>query len=166
MFSNPKKSKKIVKVKKSWSAECLKIFEHWKKILNHPNAKFDKARKRKIEQALAEHGYTVEELKKAIEGNKKSAWHQGGNPEGVLYDSIDLIFRNPEKIETFLGFFDTKGALKNNNGTTGLKLGFVERQKSQVNMLKKMGDKYFPHLSDNPKVLNNKENLLTSRQEH
>ena len=165
VLSAPKKSKKIAKVKKSWSSESLEIFEHWKKILNHPDAKFDKARKIKIEQALAGHGYTVEELKKAIEGNKKSAWHQGVNPGGVLYHSISLIFRNPEKIETFLELFDTQGAVKNKNATTGLTLGFVERQKSQVNMLKKMGDKYFPHLSDNPKVANKLKNLLTERQE-
>ena len=129
-------------------------------------SKVDEGRKNKIREALDKYGYTVDQLKNAIDGNKKSAWHQGGGPQGVIYDSIGLIFRNPEKIEEFLAKFNTEGAVKNKNVSTGFKLGFTERQKSQVNMLKKMGDKYFPELSDNPKAEIKYQNLLTLRQEN
>ena len=139
---------------------CIKITGR-----NTEASVMDVERTAKIISAL-EHGFTVDELKRAVDGAKSSPFHRGQNDRGVIYDSIDLIFRNPEKIETFICILGTQASPKNKNVSTGLKLGFVERQKSQVNMLRKMGDKYFPHLSDNPKVENNVTNLLTSRQEN
>ena len=159
-----KESPKISK-KKNWKIEIGEVFDYWRKVMNRERSKIDKKRTAKIISAL-EHGFTVDELKRAVDGAKSSPFHRGHNDRGVIYDSIDLIFRNPEKIETFICILGTQASPKNKNVSTGLKLGFVERQKSQVNMLRKMGDKYFPHLSDNPKVENNVTNLLTSRQEN
>ena len=159
-----KESPKISK-KKNWKIEIDEVFDYWRKVMNRERSKIDKKRTAKIISAL-EHGFTVDELKRAVDGAKSSPFHRGQNDRGVIYDSIDLIFRNPEKIETFICILGTQASPKNKNVSTGLKLGFVERQKSQVNMLRKMGDKYFPHLSDNPKVENNVTNLLTSRQEN
>ncbi len=159
-----KESPKISK-KKNWKIEIGEVFDYWRKVMNRERSKIDKKRTAKIISAL-EHGFTVDELKRAVDGAKSSPFHRGQNDRGVIYDSIDLIFRNPEKIETFICILGTQASPKNKNVSTGLKLGFVERQKSQVNMLRKMGDKYFPHLSDNPKVENNVTNLLTSRQEN
>ena len=159
-----KESPKISK-KKNWKIEIGEVFDYWRKVMNRERSKIDKKRTAKIISAL-EHGFTVDELKRAVDGAKSSPFHRGQNDRGVIYDSIDLIFRNPDKIETFICILGTQASPKNKNVSTGLKLGFVERQKSQVNMLRKMGDKYFPHLSDNPKVENNVTNLLTSRQEN
>ena len=127
--------------------------------MNRERSKIDKKRTAKIISAL-EHGFTVDELKRAVDGAKSSPFHRGQNDRGVIYDSIDLIFRNPEKIETFICILGTHIQNKNKNASTGLKLGFVERQKSQVNMLKQMGDKYFPHLSDNLKSEPEEQSLL------
>ena len=159
-----KESPKISK-KKNWKIEIGEVFDYWRKVMNRERSKIDKKRTAKIMSAL-EHGFTVDELKSAVDGAKSSPFHRGQNDRGVIYDSIDLIFRNPEKIETFICILGTQASPKNKNVSTGLKLGFVERQKSQINMLRKMGDKYFPHLSDNTKVENNVTNLLTSRQEN
>jgi len=153
-----KESPKISK-KKNWKIEIDEVFDYWRKVMNRSRSKIDKKRISKLNAAL-EHGFSVDELKKAVDGAKKSPFHRGNNDRGVIYDSIDLIFRNPEKIEAFISIFDTHIQNKNKNASTGLKLGFVERQKSQVNMLKQMGDKYFPHLSDNLKSEPEEQSLL------
>ena len=145
--------------KKNWKSEINEVFDYWRKVMNRSRSKIDKKRISKLNAAL-EHGFSVDELKKAVDGAKKSPFHRGNNDRGVIYDSIDLIFRNPEKIEAFISIFDTQIQNKNKNASTGLKLGFVERQKSQVNMLKQMGDKYFPHLSDNLKPEPKEQGLL------
>ncbi len=153
--------KKLQKIsnKKNWKSEIDEVFDYWRKVMNRSRSKIDKKRISKLNSAL-EHGFSVEELKKAVDGAKKSPFHRGNNDRGVIYDSIDLIFRNPEKIEAFISIFDTQIPNKNKNVSTGLKLGFIERQKSQVNMLKQMGDKYFPHLSDNLKPEPKEQGLL------
>lgn len=79
------------------------IFEHWKTVLNHPRSILSIERIRKIKQRLAE-GFTVEDLKAAIDGCKKSAFHQGGNDQGRVFDDIGLIFRDAGKVEQFIGY--------------------------------------------------------------
>ncbi len=159
------KPSKISKQKKSWKLEVSEIFDYWRKVMNRDKSKIDKKRAAKLILAL-EHGFTVDELKKAVDGAKKSPFHRGENDRGTIYDSIDLIFRNPEKIETFIQIFDTQTSPRNKNAVTGLKMTFVEKNKSQVNMLKKLGDKYFPEFSDTPNLIRNEQSLLTLNQEH
>lgn len=154
-----KKPKKISKGIKSWTAQVMEVFEHWKIILNHKNSKLDDHRRKYIVRAL-EAGYKVDELKLAIEGVKKTPHNMGVNDRKKVYDDFDVIFRNSKQVERFIRNFDTIEAPINKNIATGLKLGFIERQKSQVNMLKQMGDKYFPHLSDNLKSESNEQGLL------
>jgi len=154
-----KKPKKISKEIKSWTPQVMEVFEHWKIILNHKNSKLDDHRRKYIVRAL-EAGYKVDELKLAIEGVKKTPHNMGVNDRKKVYDDFDVIFRNSKQVERFIRNFDTIEAPINKNIATGLKLGFIERQKSQVNMLKQMGDKYFPHLSDNLKSESNEQGLL------
>ncbi len=49
-------------------------------------------------RAKVKEGYSVEDLKKAIDGNKMCSWHQNV-PAG---HSIEFIFRNATKIEAFI----------------------------------------------------------------
>lgn len=79
------------------------IFEFWQTTLGHPRAKFSRDKKRKIVARLRE-GFSTDELKLAVNGCKASAYHQGDNKTSTIYDSIDLIFRNAEKVEQFIGF--------------------------------------------------------------
>lgn len=95
---------------------CVELFSFWKDQLNHPKALLTKDRQTKISARLKE-GYTVEQCKNAIEGCKLSAYHMGDNPQGTVYDSIELIFRNGDKIEQFINIY--KEVLK--HGKTGKK---------------------------------------------
>ena len=71
------------------------IFEHWQKVMNHPRAKLDDKRRRKIKSALA--NYSAQDVIKAIDGCKSSSWHQ---ENGV--DDLELVLRDAEHIEKFI----------------------------------------------------------------
>ena len=58
-------------------------------------------RKRLIKGRIKE-GYTVEQLKKAVDGCLCSPWHRGQNPNGVVYDDITLICRDATKVDQFV----------------------------------------------------------------
>lgn len=82
------------------------IFEFWQKILNHKKTKLTNDKIVKIRSRLKE-GYTEEECKFAIIGCSKSDYHMGrdkNNPQGTVYDSIGLIFRNGECLERFISY--------------------------------------------------------------
>ncbi len=81
------------------SKDVVQIFDYWREVFNHANAKLDNARKSKIRSALKL--FSVEECCEAIDGCKASAYHQGENEMKKKFDGIDLIFRNAEKIEWF-----------------------------------------------------------------
>ena len=83
------------------NSEIRGVFEHWKTTNNKPpNAKLTRKRKGKISARLAE-GYSAEDLKRAIDGNKASDWHQGKNPNGTVYDDLELILRDSGKVDMF-----------------------------------------------------------------
>lgn len=84
------------------SNHAQEVFFHWQQIMNHPRAKYDKKRQRLIQQAL-DLGYNVEELKQAIEGCKSNAYNMGKNEHSQIYDSINLIFRDADHIDRFIG---------------------------------------------------------------
>jgi hypothetical protein len=86
-----------------FTAEAQEVFAHWQKVLNHPSAKLTKDRETKIKARLRE-GYTVEQCKRAVDGCRASPYHMGQNDRGSVYDGIDLIFRNGEKLEQFIGY--------------------------------------------------------------
>lgn len=67
---------------------------------------YSPARKQMIDRRLA--SYSVEELILAVTGWTKSSFHTGQNDEGKVYNSIDLILRNDEKIEMFIGYHAAK----------------------------------------------------------
>jgi hypothetical protein len=79
---------------------CQQVFNHWQQIMNHPKAKLDKIRRKKINQALG--SYSVEELKKAIDGCHKDPFNMGKNDNNKKYDSIGLIFRDSDHIDRFI----------------------------------------------------------------
>ena len=84
------------------SDECREVFDYWVQKTGHTRAKFTSGRKSKITSRLKE-GYSVNDLKQAINGNRASGYHRGKNDSKTVYDSIDLIFRNGEKVEQFMG---------------------------------------------------------------
>lgn len=90
------------------------VFSYWQTIMDKRRAKLDDKRKSLITNALK--NYTVEELRKAIDGCKSSPWHMGKNPGNTLYNELGLILRNSEKID---GFMERVGASRPRSAHTG-----------------------------------------------
>ncbi len=96
-----KDSNNLVEKAPLLNGEVGDIFTYWKKELNHPRAKLDDKRKKKI-TALLKIGYTIEDLKTAIDGCKKSPFHQGQNKRQSVYDDIELICRDASHVDRFI----------------------------------------------------------------
>lgn len=75
--------------------------------MDHPQAKLGDKRRKVIASRLKE-GYSVDELKRAIDGCKASPWHQGQNGNKRKYDDIELICRNASKVDQFIGLAKTR----------------------------------------------------------
>lgn len=84
-----------------FSVEMNEVFEHWQKVLKHPQATLDGKRKT-ILRARFREGYSVETLKAVIDGVQNSPWHNRKNPDRKQYHKFDTIFRNADQIETFV----------------------------------------------------------------
>lgn len=84
------------------SDDCREVFDYWLKVMGkNPNqVKFSPERKTKIQQRLKD--YSVEQIKRGINGCKRSAHHMGKNDSNTKYNDIELICRNATKLESFI----------------------------------------------------------------
>jgi len=86
-------------------AQVVECFTCWTEEHKKPNAKLlvDSARWRATLERLRD-GYTVEQIKLAIRGLKKSDWHMGRDPktDGKRYDDLFNVCKSPEVIERFM----------------------------------------------------------------
>ena len=89
--------------RKTFKTEIAEIFAYWQDVMNHPKARLSADRSRCIAARLRE-GYTVADIKLAIDGYKVSPFHQGDNPEGKMYDDLTLICRSGSKLEQGHGY--------------------------------------------------------------
>lgn len=78
------------------------VFHHWQKVHGHPDSKLSDSRRKLIRKALAT--YTVDQLCESISGYKNSAWHMGQNDRGTVYDSLELMLRDAQRIEAGINF--------------------------------------------------------------
>lgn len=76
------------------------VFRHWQETMERPQAIMTPKRQQLIQARLRE-GYTVERLKAAIDGCKRSPFHMGQNDRKRRFDSIELILRDAKHIEDF-----------------------------------------------------------------
>jgi len=76
------------------------IFDYWKEIMKHPNAKLDDKRRRSIQKALKD--YPAEKIKEAILGCSRTPFNMGDNDRGTIYDDITLILRDSKHVEEFI----------------------------------------------------------------
>jgi len=95
------KSKKDLLSEKT--VEILQVFEHYRSYHARahlkPHSKMNEWRK--ISQRLRD-GYSVDDLKLAIDGCHKSRWHQGDNDRNQRYDSLELVVRDASKVNQFI----------------------------------------------------------------
>jgi hypothetical protein len=91
------------------SSPVAAIFAHWQQVMGKPRSRLDDKRRKAIAARLKE-GYTADQLKRAIEGNKASPWHQGQNDRRTCYDDIELICRNASKVDHFIALAHQQSA--------------------------------------------------------
>jgi uncharacterized protein YdaU (DUF1376 family) len=99
------------------SKDAESVFLYWQQQTHKPSAKFTPGRKRKVQARLKE-GYSVEQLKNAIDGCLASEFHQGKNDSGMVLDDLTLICRDGEHVERFWQDISRK---RPNMASTGLR---------------------------------------------
>lgn len=85
--------------------DAQKVFEAWVSLTgrNPKRTIFSEKRKMRVLHRLRE-GYTVDDLIDAICGCLASPHHRGENPSGMVFDDLELICRDPQKVDQFLRF--------------------------------------------------------------
>lgn len=97
-----KRKERSLTNKKVSEEDIQAVFAYWVlKLKPSGKALLGKKRRSRIEKAL-KLGYTVDDLKQAIDGNAQSAYHQGKNDRGSIYNDIELILRDESKIDGFI----------------------------------------------------------------
>lgn len=96
-----KEEKAVVASRNGILAENVNaVFDHWKTVMEKPTAKLTQGRYQKVACRLKE-GYTVDQLKLAIDGCRASKFHMGENDTNMLHNDLELICRSGEKVEKF-----------------------------------------------------------------
>jgi|GEM_PF-1418769 len=85
--------------------EIEKVFMVWQSVMNHPKSILDQKRRGQVRNALKM--WSSEDLIKAIHGCAATPYNMGQNESGVIYDSLDLIFRDAEHVEKFIRHCDS-----------------------------------------------------------
>jgi uncharacterized protein YdaU (DUF1376 family) len=90
------------------------IIEHYKAY--QPRSRPGAKERQKIAERLAE-GFTVEDLKLAIDGNHKSPHHCGQNDTGTTYHNLELIVRDSAHVNQFINAAGSNGRAKPHEST-------------------------------------------------
>lgn len=101
--SETKKSRPI-KASTIPDEQIEQVYDYWKLLLDKKRAVLSPERRELIGAAI--HDYGIEGAMEAIRGCSLSPFHMGGNKQRKRYDSLELIFRNSDKIEFFLQIAD------------------------------------------------------------
>lgn len=100
------------------------VFDYWKLAMQHPGARLDKKRTGVISARLDD-GYAVPDLKLAIDGCKLSPFHMGQNDQSVVYDGIEVIFKNAGNVDKFIALASRKPMMT--GGALNSSLSLAER---------------------------------------
>lgn len=84
------------------SDDSREVFDYWVRVMgkNPAMVKFSTERRSKIRQRLKE--FSVEDIKRGIDGCRQSDHHMGKNDSNTKYNDIELICRNASKLEGFI----------------------------------------------------------------
>lgn len=90
-------------------AKPQEVFEHWRKAMKKTGTvKFDDKRKRAVKARLND-GYSVADLKLAIDGCSITPHNMGVNERQERFDDLELICRNGGNVERFRTTAQTRG---------------------------------------------------------
>lgn len=81
--------------------QVKEVHEYWQKAMNYKDRTLTVGRKNHINARLKD-GFTVEQLKQAIDFAKNDPFWRGKNDRNTPYDDITNLFRNRERVERFL----------------------------------------------------------------
>lgn len=94
------------------------VFNHWKEVMNHPTAKFDKKRKQRIKARIND-GFNASELCRAISGASYDDWIMGRSANSTKkYDGIETILRDVAQVEKFIALHDQGNTQENYSNIT------------------------------------------------
>lgn len=94
------------------------VFEYWQTKTGHTGVFFNKDFQDLLRK-LFKQDFTVEQLKRAVDGNKLSPFHCGNNDRNTVYDSFDLIFRDGKKVAYFIGIYEKPPSRRRGGETFG-----------------------------------------------
>lgn len=94
----------------SYRAQAREVFSYWQSIMKKPKAILGEKRE-KVIIARIKAGYSVDDIKQAIDGCKQSPHHQGQNERKAIYDDLELICRDEKHVDQFMSI-----AVANSNG--------------------------------------------------
>lgn len=81
------------------------VYEYWCAVMRPGRKRVPQLdTKRMIAVKAAIHDFGVEDCMKAIDGCAKSDFHMGRNKQNKRYDDIELILRDQEHVERFIGY--------------------------------------------------------------
>jgi len=89
------------KIEQDQASPSMVIFHYWKAVMDKPKALLTPKREKAI-KAMIKIGYSIEQIKQAIDGCLLSPFHQGKNDTKTIYDDLELICRTGEKLESFI----------------------------------------------------------------
>jgi hypothetical protein len=98
-----KKQEKKEKPPSIASPQVRAVFAYWQAVMRHPEAILLAKREQLIQARLRE-GYSLEDLKAAIDGCKASPHHMGQNDRHTVYDTLELILRDGGNVERFKSY--------------------------------------------------------------
>lgn len=99
--------------KVSTAEQVREVFDYWREVLEHPHAILDDKRKRHIGGRLRE-GASVDFIKQAIRGIKRSKFHMGQNDRHKVYDGLHIICKDADHLEEFAALDVVKIKLERN----------------------------------------------------
>lgn len=77
------------------------VFGYWRKVMGKDRSRIDDRREQALARAFAI-GYSISDLKLAIDGCRASRWHMGENDRRVPYNDLELITRDACHIDRFM----------------------------------------------------------------
>ncbi len=80
------------------AAAVQAVFDHWVRVMGKDRSKLDESKAKKIRARLRE-GFSVDDLKTAIDGCRSSPHHMGQNDTGTPYNSVVSVFKDGTRVE-------------------------------------------------------------------
>jgi hypothetical protein len=90
---------RVQKAQSDLASAIQEVYEHWRQATGKARARLSPDRAQKIRARLASDGFSVADLKRAVDGALSSPYHCGENETGTTYLDIRTIFRNCEVVE-------------------------------------------------------------------